>query len=282
MLTKIDWISFSFPADFPEGLTNAQLFHRMDLFLANLHGLLPDLLDLRHFTLSDKGRAPYKYSYRHPSNSIVVFFGVGVPHALVEISGQGCDWLEGNGQLLNVLALCKKRLTRLDIATDILTAITPLEFVAQREETRFRTHSEFVSETGTTCYIGSRTSNRYARVYRYNPPHERAHLLRIEYVVKAEDAKATAQAVLESNASATANALGDAFGWQHSVYDTDAPETPEIAVWRAERHEGKTLYWLADTVAPLLVRLQREGILDATQWLHDNVLSKLPKPPVAP
>lgn len=275
MLTKIDWISFSFPAEFPEGLTFPQFFHRVDKYLADIHGLLPDLLNLHGFELKGQGRAPYNLSYVHPTSKIVIFFSTTLKHALCEISGQGCSWLEEKGQLLNVLALVKKRITRLDVASDILCDTDPIKFAEQRDTGHFRAHSEFVSESGSTAYVGSRTSDRYARVYRYNPPHERAHLLRIEYVFKGETAKLTADTLHRNSAQAVSVAAGEAFGWKHPVYDPDTSEFAELSVWRPERHEGKTLFWLNDTIAPLLVRLQKEGVLDATQWLHDNVLSKL-------
>lgn len=45
----------------------------------------------------------------------------------------------------------------------------------------------------------------------------------------------------------------------------------EIKAWRPDRAEGKTLFWLADTVAPLLARLQKEGVLDVQTWIDETV-----------
>lgn len=275
MITKLDWISFSFPVG--EGDPIAP--HRI------LEAVLGGLYDFSPFTFKEiseghtfeqrAGRAPYSIGFIRSDNGCTVFAHPNLPHALVEITGRGCEAIAARGTTDIVLAEVAPRITRLDIACDMLCDTAPVDFAELRDQKRFKSHSEFVSESGATAYVGSRTSNRYARVYRYNPPHERAHLLRAEHVVKAEDAKSTALAIVHDGLSAVAKALGSAFGWKHEQWKPDDVNDAEIPVWRPERREGTTLFWLNSQVASTLVRLHKAGVLDATAWLRDNVLSQL-------
>jgi hypothetical protein len=275
MLVHIDWLSFTVKFTAGEGWDERDA----------LAAALTEVLDLDdHFfdavgTLEGwewrAGRKPYSASFCRPDGGVAVFVHERLPHALIEVSGKGCETLGEHPAAADILHSITQRLTRIDLACDVLTEVRPLDFVAQRDAGRFKSHSEVVSESGETCYIGSRSSNRYARVYRYNPPHERAHLLRCEYVLKAEDAKLTAAAILNSDHYSVAAALGTQFGWQHPVWQVDAPSEVLLRSWRPDRREGKTVYWLADTIAPLLVRLHREGVIDAAQWFRENVSTKI-------
>lgn len=275
MITKIDWLSFTLPIGQGEPLAP----HRMVQYISEaLYDFSPVVFEgiFGDYSYEQrKGRPPYSIGYARSDAGCYIFCHPLLPHFLIELTGQGCDALSTRVNPLEFLRGVSSRLTRIDVASDMLCDTDPLAFAALRNEGRFKSHSEFVSETGITAYVGSRTSNRYARVYRYNPPHERAHLLRAEHVLKAEDAKATALSILESGLPAVTVALGNAFGWTHASWTPQAVERAEIAVWRPERHSGKTMYWLNAAVAPALVKLCRESGFDAEAWLRDNVLTKL-------
>jgi len=275
MITRIDWLSFSLMTD------DFTTYHWQDWphFLAQViirhMGTHASLLRFDDVWEVGKGRAPYSHSMRRQDGGVVIFFHPTLPHILVEVTGRACEEMHHNDTLEIFLESVSDRLTRLDIASDMLCDVNPLAFVSQREEGRFRSHSEFVSESGTTAYVGSRTSDRYARVYRYNPPHERSHMLRCEFVVKGENARRAAAAVLADGVDAVARTFGDAFGWLHEAWQPDAQNAAEITMWRPERREGKTLFWLAQTIAPLILRLHDEGTIDAEQWWRDHILPGL-------
>lgn len=274
-MNKIDWISFSVAVDHLDEPNERTAYFSAQEALAELD----PALFLWLFGTSDlevgKGRAPYSSSVSTPDHGVTLYFSAKTPHALVEVSGKGCERLEANGDLRDLMIATANNLTRLDVACDMETGTRPLDFIAQRQAGRFKSHSEFVSESGETCYIGSRTSDRYTRVYRYNPPHERAHLLRAEFVVKGMNARITAVTILETGIDPVAAAFGEAFGFEHPDWTTRAATPVTLETWRPERREGKTLYWLADTIAPLLVRLHREGIIDVERWIRENVTDKL-------
>jgi hypothetical protein len=275
MITKIDWISFSF--EVKPNAAGKELNTLASAFkgLTALHPDLPGFLSTADGFTAGRGRAPYSVGWKHASDGYTLFTNSATPHALIEISGKGCDFLSDASTLRTLLEIIHQRVTRLDVAQDILCDTDPLDFTAQRDKGRFRSHSHAISDHGTTSYIGSRTSNRYCRVYRYKPPHPRAAFLRIEYSVKAEDAKATAQSIMDTSLEATGAALGDAFRWQHPIYRTDAPEAAELAVWRPERRQGNTVFWLNDTIGPLVARLHNDGLIDVYQWLQDAVIPRI-------
>lgn len=275
MITKIDWLSFTLTLGqgepIPQHRLAAAIKDALEAFSPTVYDALVGGYDFE----IRKGRPPYSTGFARSDSGCYIFCNGALPHFLIEVTGRGCDALADREDALNVLQAVASRLTRIDVASDMLCDTNPLDFVATRKEGRFSAHSEVVSQSGTTCYVGSRTSNRYARVYRYNAPHERAHLLRAEHVAKAEDAKLTAQAILSDGIDSVAAAMGQAFGWQHTSWLTPSLNRSELAVWRPERHAGKTLFWLNNAVAPALLKLCREGGFDATEWLQYNVLSKL-------
>lgn len=278
MITKIDWLSFTLSIGQGEPIP----FYRLQ---QNVLETLYDFSPVVFSALTDgftweqrSGRAPYSVGWSRSDAGCYIFAHPNIPHFLIELTGGGCDALSTTRHSLDFLGAVAQRLTRIDIASDMLCETRPLEFTQQRAVGRFKSHSEFISETGETNYVGSRTSNRYARVYRYNAPHERAHLLRAEHVLKAQDAQNVAHSILSDGLPAVTVALGKAFGWEHVDWTPKDVKEAEIAVWRPERHAGKTLFWLNSAVAPAMIKLCREQKLDATQWLRDNVLSKLDLP----
>jgi len=160
--------------------------------------------------------------------------------------------------------------SRLDLAVDMDCSVTPLEFEAAITGGSSQTRSQFVSNTGQTVYRGSRTSERFARIYRYNPPHPRSHLLRAEFQLKKGYANALAQEVSEGNSLASlAAGLGQIFGFRHSVWSM--VKDPVLLTVPSHAHSGATVYWLTATVAPLLRRLQAEGKLDTVRWFETYV-----------
>lgn len=279
MQIAIDWLSFTIKrrVSEDEGDNERKTLNDVITALDELSPVILEVMDIGNGWQWGSGRKPYRASWQRTDFGMSIYIHPNLPHALIEITGKGCASLSENPLAVDFLRAVAPRLTRLDLACDMLTDVRPLDFVKMREAGRFKSHSEVVSESGETCYIGSKQSNRYARVYRYNEPHERSHLLRCEYVVKAEDAKATAEAILKEGHYAVASALGDQYGWQHPQWRVLPPSEIELKAYRPDRKEGKTLYWLSDTVAPLLVRLEREGVIDVERWFQENVLSELRK-----
>jgi hypothetical protein len=215
-----------------------------------------------------KPRAPYSYARRSPDNTRTLYVHPLAAHFTLEVSGAWCSRIPDlMPVILRDFADC---LSRVDIAVDMTCATTPLAFDAACNPARIASRSRMQSSTGETVYIGARSSERFARVYRYNPPHPRSHLLRAEFQLKGEYAKACGRDVGDGTSlGAIAASLGRVFGFGHPDWQPDAQPSPLKVASHAQT--GNTVFWLTNTIAPLLRRLQREGKLDIDAWIAEYV-----------
>jgi len=224
----------------------------------------------------ERSRAPYSDAWRLGEKGITVFASPTLNHLCVEISGAGCENLILSGQLNRVLGCVVERVTRIDVASDIETHTRPVVFVDNVKHERMRASGYQNSESGETCYIGSQKSDRYARVYRYNPPHPRSHLLRVEHVFRRDYAKKVAGELINSTVEAIATSAGLAFGWAHDDWNVDEDQVVDISIIHEKRATGKTVFWLIDSCASAFKRLCADGtIKDPEAFLKEHFLSGL-------
>lgn len=275
MRTHVDWITFSVENVYPEFTPDDPYGGSLERGLLMLLGEpLVRLAFNGEWELRERSRAPYKHAWALKDSGITVFAAPALPHFCVEISGEGCERLIALKALQMTLERVSERVTRIDVASDIETEVSPQEFVSEVKHERMRANGYQNSESGQTCYVGSQKSERYARIYRYSHPHPRAHLLRVEHVFRREYAKAVAARICDTSQDAVANAAADAFGWAHRVWDTGVAELADITVVAPERKMGKTVFWMVDTVAATFKRLVREGIIkDPEEFLYRYFLS---------
>jgi len=268
--THIDWLTFTFTPEYiddtVEGYANA-----LNAGISTLCG--EDLAsEIFNGIWKTKGRSrpPYTDAWVLEEKGLSLFASPNLTHACVEISGEGCECLIASDALNALLTKCSDRVTRIDVATDIETDVQPTEFVAQTSHERMRSSGYQQSETGETCYVGSKKSDRYARVYRYYAPHPRAKLLRIEHVFRRDYARAVASAIVENGIVSVAASAGKAFGWSHRTWDICADSFVDISVTKPERNGGKTISWLVRSVAPAFRRLCEDGtIKDPEKFFQD-------------
>lgn len=268
MHTKLDWLSFSLP------FAESALFNDEQAAIVAADTLSDFLKDEYHYMVGEgglqqgNGRRPFSCSYRTEDNAVAVYLNYKLTHFLVELSGKACDRMFSNGQGQSFLNTVRERVTRIDIACDILCETNPLDFADTRGENRFKSHSEMVSETGTTYYVGSKKSDRYARVYRYSMPHPRAHLLRVEHVFRDDNAKETLNYFLANGAEATAQQCQVMYKWSHPSWDISPATEKEIKTVRPDRENANTVFWAYDTIAPMLARLVREGSIELEPYFN--------------
>jgi len=277
MRTHVDWLTFTIPMVYfgseGDAYANAIQAGFQDMFGVELRGMAFG----GAWERQERSRAPYTDAWVMKGQGVTLFASPNLTHACVEISGQGCEMLlDPDNTLGKVISAAKERVTRIDVAVDIETDIRPLEFVGVVNHERMRTSGNVVSDTGETCYVGSQKSERYARVYRYNAPHPRAHLLRVEHVYRKDYAKKVAGAISANGLDAIAKSSGDAFGWAHSTWKPDVVDGADISVTRERGNTGSTVYWLVNSVAPAFRRLCENGSIKdpeaflRTYFLGDN------------
>jgi DNA relaxase NicK len=270
MRTHIDWITFTismvYTDESAEAYANAigngivQMFG-VDLVARVFGG---------NWAKTERSRAPYTDTWADSERGFSLYASPNLTHACVEISGAGCERIIEMGCMADILRNCAERVTRLDIASDIETSTQPSEFVSIVSHERMRANGMQNSETGQTCYVGSKKSDRYARVYRYYAPHPRAHLLRIEHVFRRKYAKSVAQAILGTSLNATANAAGKAFGWAHRDWKPEEGEQADISIVAVERKGSNTISWLVRSVAPAVKRLIEDGTIRDPQAFFEQ------------
>lgn len=206
-------------------------------------------------------------------------WGGGSDRILCSFSGEGCRFLRSMERTQELLASVCGDVSRIDLSIDIFTELSPFDFAAKRDKIKHKNGAMMFSEEGQTQYVGSWSSDRFARIYRYNPPHEREDFLRVEHVFKGKQAKILASRLVAVLPKNIIGVVGEVYGWSHEEWFTaiSSAETPEQVVWyKEEKHVSKTVKWLNETCAPALIRMVREGeVANAQEWFNHLVLEPL-------
>ena len=269
----VDWLSLTIPVE--PTIYEPELWVRAYNGLRNMHEQTFSVVTT-YTRKPSAGRAPYSIGWR--AGNVQFFAGIGKDTALMEVSGMGCEDLRLANCLSGLILASKDRVTRLDIAIDILSP-EPDEIIAEGYSARFKAHSRVVSAKGITCYIGSPKSERYCRVYRYAPPHPRSHLTRIELVHRKRYAKIAAEQLATKDIREVAIGALQHYGFNHPDLPNDPGyEFPTVAIAKSQQ---KTLTWLVVQVAPAVRRLIQEGVIkDANAFFGEHFLpAEIETPP---
>lgn len=276
MFYLIDWLSFSIEAKTREVRSSGE---QLKLIHQELWKLLGDeLLGVLGWNTAEygKGRPPHAYSLRVKRTGFTVFVAPQHDRIMCELSGTTCRILDDNGLMNSILERTHGFMSRLDLAVDILSGINPKDFVEEGYNGRFTSAGSYNSPSGKTEYVGSRKSDRYARVYRYNKPHDREKFLRVEMVMKRKYAKLYAQRLIQDGLKSAIFNAGEEFGWQSILWDVPNAQASELQLGRRARSNDKTLRWLEEAVVPAFLRLVRSGGLeDWEDWLADKIVDRL-------
>lgn len=179
MFISIDWLSFGFDMAQTQLGMAFNLFDRVGKMLETQYPLFYERMVTPLDWTPRTARAPYNAAMLRADHGATVFAHQMLGHGLVEVGGIGMDTLGGVEAEIEMLYHVRQRLTRVDIACDIFCDVQPDAFCSLRDGARFKSWGEQKSESGHTIYVGSRTSDRYARVYRYYEPHPRHQFLRV-------------------------------------------------------------------------------------------------------
>jgi len=282
MRTHIDWITFTltprYQSEYPEGTTQSEVYSQAieQAFLQTFDSDATEEYFGGVWEKQERSRAPYTDAWKVDKGGITVYASPTLNHLCVEISGQGCETLISAGGLEFILRRVEDRVTRIDIASDIRTSVRPTEFVQRLSHERMRASGYQSSESGETCYIGSQKSDRYARVYRYHPPHPRADLLRVEHVFRKDYAKKVAAECAAGHLEGVAISAGRAMGWTHEVWQPASRDPVDISVVHGGRVAGNTVRWLITSGASAFQRLCKDGTIENPEaFLREYFLTGL-------
>lgn len=219
----------------------------------------------------EKGSGFYSYRLRHESTGIALSFGEINAHVFVELSGRACQNLDAISNLLPIVLATYERCSRIDFAVDILTEESPEHFSASRNSRAFKANGTINSPSGQTCYLGSRKSERMARVYRYYEPHPRSNLLRVEAEYKGDAAKAMAKHLSQTDVRTACLDAHQPFGWTHPIWGDAEGEGVKIPYKSYNPSNASTVRWLYGDVITALRKAIELDLVDLTDWL--DVLS---------
>lgn len=262
MFHKIDYYAYTIPARlaFNEVTDEIQEFVR-NAFASSL----PASDIARSFQSGwsiERAKGFYSHRLRHEVTGVALSFGTINAHVYVELSGKACDCLEAANILSVLIEGTKAKCSRIDFAVDFITDVTPEEFSSARNTVRWKYCSHITGASGTTDYIGSRTGERMARVYRYNPPHPRSHMLRIEAEYKGDAAKAIVKELENMSLEQVCKAAHAPFGWCHELWYQNSAEAVKIPYSAHSPDNAATVRWLYGVVAASVRKAIVEGLID--------------------
>lgn len=215
----------------------------------------------------ENGARFYQHRLRHDVTGIALSYGKTNAHILVEFSGFTCNNLDAGGLLDDVIKQTYSRCSRIDFAVDIETATDPKDFVEQRGNKSFKSSGNKVSPSGRTYYLGGRTSERMARVYRYNPPHPRSNLLRVEAEYKGDAAKAAAEHYCTSGLQQACIDAHHPFSWEHHDWQEGELASRKIPYKAYNPQNASTIRWLYGDVVTALRKAVKADLIDFDDWL---------------
>lgn len=225
-----------------------------------------DMYEEKSWRVGDNRLSPYSHSISLFHNVTGIRFAnlyysnKNIDTVLVQHTGQGC------AQIFNILPLLdyvQPRIGRLDVAIDVETEERPQAYYDAYKGGLSKAFE--VSPSGETFYLGSRKSDKFMRIYRYNAPHERAHLLRFEIQYKREFARAAAWHITQNGIRAFAmSALSE-----YPLPTEHITEGEYDPFFIARKSQGDTILWLDKQVRPAILKLVRSGEFDARAWIED-------------
>lgn len=266
MDAKIDYLSWTTPVNMPRVDTAGEVKAICLDTVARLHPIFTAWCESCLGWQDAGGRGHYSASTYNTRNYTSIRYGGSANHVLCEMPGTACQEARDAGHLSDILEAASARLTRIDIAVDIIDDIDPRRFVLAGYNERFRSYAEIVSAEGSTEYVGSMKSDRFARVYQYAAPHPRAGVMRVEFVLRREYAKAAATLLAGGSTPLLACTLGNTWGWKSAAWRPDEVTDGKLKAQRADRHEPGRLRWLFQVVMPALVKADADGLIDLTEF----------------
>lgn len=215
----------------------------------------------------EKGGGFYSVRLRHEVSGTAISFGEANAHYFIELSGRACNNLDAIDALQPIIRETSARCSRIDFAVDIPTPETPEHFSANRNSKAFKSNGTIVSPSGTTCYLGSRKSERMARIYRYNEPHPRSGLLRVEAEYKGDAAKAFAKHLAETDVRTACLAAHKPFGWNDPTWNIGEIDTLKVPYKSYNPSNASTIRWLYGDVITALRKAIENNLVDLDDWL---------------
>lgn len=267
MFYKIDYYSFTILFELPSVARREEKINLVLKTFVSVCNLQPEHFGNALLYSLEQGARQYQYRLRHLSTEVALSFGGINPHILVELAGKACDTFDAADLLYPLISNTAERTTRIDFAVDIDTTEDPRAFSAFRNSKAFKSSGEQRTPSGRTNYVGGRKGQRMARVYRYEPPHPRSHLLRVEAEYKGNAAKAAAGHLLEVGLQQACLDAHSPFQWASPAWSPEDGNGIKIPYKAYRPENAATVRWLYGDVVTALSKALKKGLIDWDEWL---------------
>lgn len=276
-MTHIDYIAFSV------SLAN----RRPKINFDQLSDFLPE--HCRVATPTRISRKPYRVGLRHAGASV---FSGGHDTALIEVSGAGLAQMTAQeiGNYMHTVGnigvdsehdFMFLRFVRIDLANDYDLDLSPTQILERiGVNTRLSTRASMNSASGKTEYIGSRKSDKFFRVYRYEQPHPRAGFPRIELQSNKRIADNIAWDIIKNrDASDLVEVIaGIMNGYMRKTFNSpeliqDMATTLDVQLSGMKKNNADTLRWFYVAVVPALRKLIADNeisLIDIVEAIGTN------------
>jgi len=268
MFYSIDYFSYTIPTEKP--FTEGMFYEQQDSVIKTFSTTFDDIETSQLFSLNwthENALRFYQHRLRHNDTDVTLAYGKTNAHVFVELAGKACNTLDSLNLLEPLIQRYSTRCSRIDFAVDIECETSPSEFIASRDNKSFKSSGNKYSPTGGTEYIGGRTSDRMARVYRYYKPHPRHALLRVEAEFKGDAAKASCEYLSSHGLQSTCLAAHIPFGWTHPNWLPDDAVTSKIPYRIYKPTDASTVRWLYGDVVTAVRKATKAGVIDFEEWL---------------
>lgn len=273
----VDWLSFSIPQSEYKASDDEVFSGYAAMRFQVLRALqaLPQSLREGLVLLPVSPRSPFQWAHQCSESNLRISGGGNLDYVHIEMPGKACAYAREVKVLDQMLYVWKNNASRLDIAIDIECDLDPTDVARWSQNKKIKTRSQFISDTGTTAYLGSVKSDKFTRIYRYNEGHERSHLLRFEFVFRDKLAKGAIHALKEQGLPTLAKSLYAGLEIHQTLLDEAveslSKDDTHISLY-PDRRKGETELWIEKQVVPALLRLEREGvILSASEFMLELI-----------
>jgi DNA relaxase NicK len=253
--TLIDWLTVSFPPDevveiYGDKTDDPVFGPRIASSLSGSRGRFVARGGMHGYAVAYEQIDGVVVAWNRPmqANGLYISYpGKALEHA---------DWLALIDRLLSLGA----KVSRLDLASDLVGKHINLEEWYQKVRngdavTNARRHRLVQSESGSTLYIGSRSSERFLRIYdKAGQEGVDMDWFRAELELKGGAAKGVARYLQQKRSLEEVPAIINAFFRLRCSDWNDWMETDHAAVIYSTKTRSNTADWLLNSVAPALAR----------------------------
>lgn len=280
-MPHIDYLSFTF-APSPEAFE----FSVDDIANRGATLLVAELGKewFEHYAVTDyfyhvKAMRPYRTAIKHHGMGVEIHWNEALIHAYMRFTGEACAVFNRRGDGMRDLAFARaSRVTRIDLAHDFRVTTRPEDVMNAGFSPRIQSVSMTKSSTGETLYLGSRQSEKFTRVYRYDPPNPRSETLRVEIEFKGDKAKSISQSLGHQAVPDVYWGEFRALQLSHDALSSEAPsESKSAPLPRQKTSEAGTDRWLRLVALPAIRsailngRLEKQEVLEYFEHVYTEI-----------